>query len=147
LFATMPLMTLCLAAAKGEERMTVATLSGVLLTIAGVGFALGEKLVQPAGGATSWIGELAALASAFSGALCSALSRPYLRRYPTLTVSAFAMLASVAFLALLAAGEGFFSAAPRLTLGGWLAVLFIGANSGVGYVLWLWALNHAPATQ
>ena len=26
-------------------------------------------------------------------------------------------------------------------------MLFIGVNSGVGYFLWLWALNHAPATQ
>jgi len=147
LFATMPLMTLCLAAAKRQERMTLGTILGVLLTIAGVGFALGEKLARPAGGAGAWLGELAALGSAFSGALCSVLYRPYLRRYPTLTVSAFAMLASVAFLALLAAGEGFFAAAPRFTTGGWLAVLFIGANSGVGYVLWLWALNHAPATH
>lgn len=57
------------------------------------------------------------------------------------------MLASVAFLALLAAGEGFFGALPRFTPAGWLAVLFIGVNSGVGYFLWLWALNHAPATQ
>jgi drug/metabolite transporter (DMT)-like permease len=127
--------------------MTLGTILGVLLTIAGVGFALGEKLAQPAGGPGAWLGELAALGSAFSGALCSVLYRPYLRRYPTLIVSAFAMLASVAFLALLAAGEGFFAAVPRFTTGGWLAVLFLGANSGVGYVLWLWALNHAPATH
>jgi drug/metabolite transporter (DMT)-like permease len=86
-------------------------------------------------------------ASALCGAVCSVLYRPYLKKYPTLPVSAFAMLASVLFLAVLAAGEGFFAALPRFTTAGWLAVLFIGVNSGVGYVLWLWALNHAPATQ
>jgi len=62
-------------------------------------------------------------------------------------VSAFAMLASVGFLAILAASEGFFASAPRFTPGGWLAVAFIGVSSGVGYYLWLWALSRAPATQ
>jgi len=79
--------------------------------------------------------------------LCSVLYRPYLRKYPTLPVSAFAMLASVGFLAVLAAGEGFFASLPRFTAGGWLAVVFIGISSGVGYYLWLWALNHTTPTK
>src|SRR5438552_16337189 len=117
-------------------------MAGVLLTIVGVGLSLGEKALQRGDAAHVWICELAVFASALVGAVCSVLYRPYLRRYPTLPVSAFAMLASVAFLALLAAREGFFSVAPALTGAGWLAVLFIGANSGVGYYLWLWALGH-----
>ncbi len=146
IFATFPLLTMVLAAALGHERLTVPKILGVLLTIAGVGLALGEKAIQ-AGGAHEWVGELAVVASALCGAVCSVLYRPYLRTYPALPVSAFAMLASVGFLAILAAGEGFFASAPRFTPGGWLAVLFIGVNSGVGYYLWLWALGHAPATQ
>ena len=57
------------------------------------------------------------------------------------------MLASVGFLAILAAGEGFFVSPLHFTPGGWLAIVFIGLSSGVGYYLWLWALGHAPATQ
>jgi drug/metabolite transporter (DMT)-like permease len=94
-----------------------------------------------------WLGELAVFASALSGAVCSVLYRPYLERYPTLPVSAFAMLASVAFLTPLAAGEGLFASRPDFTPGGWLAVVFIGFSSGGGYYLWLWALRHAPPTQ
>jgi drug/metabolite transporter (DMT)-like permease len=75
------------------------------------------------------------------------LYRPYLRKYPTLDVSAFAMLASVGFLAVLAAWEGFFNSLPRFTMGGWLAVLFIGISSGVGYFLWLWALGRTTPTR
>jgi drug/metabolite transporter (DMT)-like permease len=86
-------------------------------------------------------------ASALNGAVCSVLYRPYLRKYPTLPVSAFAMLASVGFLALLAAGEGFFGSLPRFSAGGWLAVVLIGASSGVGYYLWLWALRHTTPTR
>ena len=146
IFATFPLLTMMLAAALGHERLTVPKILGVLLTIAGVGVALGEKALH-GGGAQEWVGELAVFASALSGAVCSVLYRPYLRKYPALPVSAFAMLASVGFLAILAAGEGFFAALPRFTPGGWLAIVFIGVGSGVGYYLWLWALGHAPATQ
>jgi drug/metabolite transporter (DMT)-like permease len=89
---------------------------------------------------------LAVLASAASAALCSVLYRPYLRNYPTLSISAYAMLASVVALALLAAGEGFFAAPPHFTPAGWLAVAFIGVSSGVGYTLWLWALGRTSAT-
>ncbi len=147
IFATVPLLTMVIAAALGHERLGAAKTLGVLLTIAGVGLALGEKAVRRGGGPNGWIGELAVLASALCGAACSVLYRPYLRKYPTLRVSAFAMLASVVFLALLAAGEGFFDALPRFTAGGWAAVVFIGIGSGVGYYLWLWALGHAAATE
>ena len=147
IFSTMPLLTMMLAAALGRERLGSARILGVLLTIVGVGFTLGEKAVLRGGGAHQWVGELAVFASALSGALCSVLYRPYLRKYPTLPVSAFAMLASVGFLAVLAAGEGFFDSLPRFTAGGWLAVVFIGASSGIGYYLWLWALRHTTPTR
>jgi len=147
IFATFPLLTSLVAAALGRERITPWKLGGVLLTVLGVGVALGDKPLQAAGGGGAWVGELAVFASALSGAVCSVLYRPYLAKYPTLPVSAFAMLASVAFLALLAAGEGFFAGPPDLTPGGWLAVVFIGLSSGGGYYLWLWALNHGTPTQ
>jgi drug/metabolite transporter (DMT)-like permease len=147
IFAVLPLLTMLLSAALGRERITLAKSAGVLLTIAGVGVALGERALTGGPAAHAWIGEVAVFASALCGAVCSVLYRPYLRKYPTLPVSAFAMLASVVFLAGLAAREGFFRGPPTFTGMGWLAVLFIGVNSGVGYVLWLWALNHAPATR
>ena len=156
IFATFPLMTLVLARLFGREAMTGAKTAGVLLTVVGVAAALGEAAYRGgASGALSGealigpdlIGVAAVLASAFCGALCSILYRPYLQRYPTLPVSAFAMLASVGFLALLAGAEGAFGALPRVTAGGWLAILFIGVSSGVGYYLWLWALRHATPTR
>jgi drug/metabolite transporter (DMT)-like permease len=148
LFATMPLLTLLLGAALRLEAMTWAKATGVLLTVAGVGLAVGmEKTLQP-GRAQTWTGEAAALGSALVGASCSLLYRPYLRRYPTLQLSAVAMLASVACLGVAAAlGEDVFATGVRLTPTGWLAVAFIGASSGVGYYLWLWALGHTTPTR
>jgi drug/metabolite transporter (DMT)-like permease len=146
IFATFPLLTMLVAAALGHERLTFAKSAGVLLALLGVAFALGEKALGARSGG-GWVGEAAVLASALTGAVCSVLYRPYLRRYPTLPVSAFAMLASVAFLTVPAARDGFFAAVPRFTVGGWLAVLFIGIGSGVGYYLWLWALGRATPTE
>jgi drug/metabolite transporter (DMT)-like permease len=145
IFATLPLLTMLFAAALGRERLTAEKTLGVLLTIAGVGVALGEKAWR--GAPAAWIGEAAVFASAAVGAACSVLYRPYLRKYPTLPLSAAAMLASVGFLTFLAAGEGLFSAVPRLPAAGWLAVVFIGISSSVGYYLWLWALNHTTPTR
>src|SRR5919108_5808200 len=103
IFAVFPLLTMLLSAALGRERITLAKSAGVLLTIVGVGLALGEKAVEGGGSAHGWIGELAVFASALCGAVCSVFYRPYLKKYPTLPVSAFAMLASVVFLGALAA--------------------------------------------
>src|SRR5262249_2107762 len=147
IFATFPLLTMVIAAALGYERLTLTKTLAVLLTIAGVGATLSDKAMQPGSGAHQWLGELAVLLSALSGAVCSVLYRPYLRKYPTLPVRAFAMLASVIFLAVLAWREGVVGSLPRITAGGWGAIVFIGFSSGVGYFLWLWALKHASATR
>jgi drug/metabolite transporter (DMT)-like permease len=147
IFATSPLLTMLLAAALGHERLTWAKAAGVLLSVAGVGLALGEGVLHPGSSGHAWAGDLAVFGSALSAAVCSVLYRPYLRKYPVLPVSAFAMFASVLFLAILSAGEGFFRALPHFTGGGWLAVGFIGVSSGVGYYLWLWALRHTSPTR
>lgn len=145
LFSTFPLMTMLLAAGLGRERLTAAKTLGVLLSFAGVALALLDKLaVEEAG--SGW-GVVAVLGAALTGAVCSVLYRPYLQRYPTLPVSTLAMLASVAFLLLLAVPEGAAAAVPQLGAGAWAAVAFIGLSSGLGYYGWLWALSRLPPTQ
>jgi drug/metabolite transporter (DMT)-like permease len=146
LFSTFPLMTMIIAALLGRERLSPTKVAGVFLTIVGVGVALGERLITESA-AGEWIGALLVLAAALCGAVCSVLYRPYLARYPTLPVGAWAMLASVVFLAAPAGVEGLFTKVPQLVPGGWMAVLFIGLSSGIGYVLWLWALKHATPTR
>ena len=146
LFSLFPLLTLLLAAALGREQVTPSLVLGVLLSLAGVGLALVPKLgAGPEDG--GWWGEAAIVAAAGTGALCSVLYRPYLQRYPTVPVSAFAMLASVAVLAVMALAEGW--PARVMALGGtaWAVVGFIGFSSGLGYFLWLYALKHESPTR
>jgi drug/metabolite transporter (DMT)-like permease len=145
IFSLFPLLTLLLAAALGRERVTPRLLAGVLVSIAGVVLSLLPKV--QAGHAAGWWGELAVLASAAVGALCSVLYRPYLQRYPTVPVSAFAMLASVAFLALIAFHEDWPSRISGLRPVAWAVVAFIGCSSGIGYFWWLYALKHESPTR
>ena len=147
LFATFPLMTMMLAAILRLEALTLAKSLGVLLSIVGIGFAVSDRLALPGQAETLLPGVLAVLGAAFTGALCSVFYRPYLKKYPPLQVSVFAMLASVLFLAFPAAGEGFLAAIPQFSPAGWWAVLFIGLASSLGYYTWLYALKHATPTR
>ncbi|EDP62323.1 hypothetical protein BAL199_19918 [alpha proteobacterium BAL199] len=152
IFATFPLLTLVLSAATRREPLSARVTIGVTVSILGVALTLGESaVIADIGGSDTgtdaWIGAGAALGAAFTGAVCSVLYRPYLQRYPTLPVGFVAMAASVAFLAVLATGEGFFSAWPRLDTTAWAAVLFIAVSSAGGYLVWLYALRHAPPTR
>jgi drug/metabolite transporter (DMT)-like permease len=149
IFATFPLLTLVVAALLGHERVTTRKISGILATLLGVFLALSDKILNGASvhGWSELGGELAILASAATGAVCSVLYRPYLARYPTLPVSAFAMAAAAAALLVPAALGDLFVAPAQLSPHAWAAIVFIGLSSGGGYVLWLWALKNIAATR
>lgn len=143
IFASFPLLTLIVAALVGHERVTLAKLAGIGLTLAGVAFALGDKI----GGEGTLLGEAAIVAAALTGAICSVLYRPYLRRYPTLPVSAFAMAAAATALLVPALLDDLTVAPAQLSAAAWSAIVFIGLSSGSFYVVWLWALKNAAATR
>jgi drug/metabolite transporter (DMT)-like permease len=147
IFASFPLLTLLVARAFGHERLSRAKLLGVVLSLGGVAVALGRDALRggAAGGALG--GELAVLASAFTGALCSVLYRPYLRRYPALPVGVWAMGGALLFLLVWSAFEALPARIALITPAAWAALVFIGLSSGIGYFLWLWALRHAPASR
>lgn len=147
IFATVPLLTLLLAALLRVEPMTRVKALGVALVVLGVGAALFDKLqLTPATGSTL-LGILLAFAAALTGALCNVFYRPYLRRYPTMPVSVYAMACAVVVLAVATLGAGELQDLTGFTAAGWSAVLFIGISSGVGYYLWLWALKHSTPTK
>lgn len=145
IFSLFPLLTLLLGAALGREQVTARLAAGVLLSIAGVAVSLAPKLHDASGGV--WWGELAVLGAACVGATCSVLYRPYLQRYPTLPVSAFAMAASVLFLSVAALGEHWPARVGGFSAAAWAAIAFIGVSSGIGYFWWLYALKHESPTR
>lgn len=146
LFATFPLLTLAFATWAGHERFDAALTGGVLLSVVGVGVALGVHPPSMAGSGFA-IGVACVLASALCGAVCAVLYRPLLKRHAMLPVGALAMAAAVAVLAPAAWVEGLGPRAAALTTAQWMVVVAVGLSSGVAYWLWLWALKHAAPTK
>lgn len=146
LFSTFPLQTLVMAVLFGRESFTARKIVGILLTILGVGFSFGPALLN-SGQEIYALAYLSAAGSAFIGALCSLLYKPYLEKYPALNVSSLAMAASVVSLFFYTLFEGSLSLIPLISEEGWFAILFIGASSGGAFFAWLWALHHLPATN
>jgi drug/metabolite transporter (DMT)-like permease len=143
IFSLFPLLTMLFSAMAGRERITPTLVAGVAVSIAGVALSLAPKLGSHASG--DWQGESAVLAAAAIGAACSVLYRPYLQRYPTVPVSALAMLASVGVLAVAALPEAWPHRLAGFSGTAWAAIAFVGVSSAVGYFLWLYALkNEAP---
>ena len=148
ILATAPLLTMVIAAGIGREALTVAKSVGVVLSFVGVATAItGSGPLGVGWFGDAGVGDFAVFGAALCAAVCSVLYRPYLQRYAALPVSTLAMLASVIFLCVPAAYEGLFNGWPQISGGGWLAVLFVGMSSGIGYFLWLWALAHTTPTR
>lgn len=146
LFATFPLLTLAFATWVGHERFDMALTAGVLLSIVGVGVALGVRPPSMTGNGFA-IGAACVLASALCGAVCAVLYRPLLRRHAMLPVGALAMAAAVVVLAPLAWLDGLAGRAAALSAAQWSVMAAVGLASGAGYGLWLWALKHTAPTK
>lgn len=144
-FSTVPLLTMCLAVGTGRERFSWPRMAGAGVAVIGI-FLLLAPSAAPADGMHDGRAWAALLGATVLGAACSLLYRPYLKRYPALYVSAFAMFVSVVFLAgtCLASGAAL---APRLSAVQWANVVFIGLSSGAGYFCLLWALGRLDASR
>lgn len=157
IIATTPLVTLVLSHMRGVERITMTMALGQLVALAGLYFALGSASTLPTSGqgsaaATAGNSMVLGVALTFFAVLCGALynvlSRPYLKRYPPLHVSAISMAAGTLALALPAGLRGVFAHAPHFTGTGWAAVLFLGTFGGaVGFALWIWALQRSTPSR
>jgi drug/metabolite transporter (DMT)-like permease len=144
-FSAFPLLTMLLGAALGREAMTARKTVGVVLTMIGVGLALGDKVFGGAG-ASVW-GEALVFGAALCGAICSVLYRPYLVRYPALPVAGFAMAASVVFLAAIGVSHGGLTNPLAMSGRAQAAVVFIGLSSGLAYFVLLWAYARVTPTR
>jgi drug/metabolite transporter (DMT)-like permease len=144
--STMPFLTLLTARALGAESLTAAKLLGVACATAGVATALSGELAGTPPGA--WRGDLVMVAAASCGAVYNVLARPYLRRLPTLTFTALAMLAGSAASGAVALAGGGLATLAGFGPAAWAAVAFLGIGAGaLGLYLWGYGLEHAGPTS
>jgi len=144
-FATLPLLTLGVAWLMDRQPVGARALLAIGVSVAGVGVLLGAQAGAGGGSRQAWAGLGCAALATVIGAVCSALYRPYLRRYGVMRVSPVAMVAALPLLVLLATVEGTPVPVGQWPLSTLALILAIGLSSGVGYLLWLYALQGAPA--
>lgn len=149
ILATMPILTLIVAALVGSEALTKEKLLGT-----GLGF-LGVSIAVAAPDSFSSIplenlllGALLMLATSLCGALYNVLSRSYLQRNNSVAFTALAMLSGTIFLLPFAAGTALTEGWPSVSWAGLMAILFLGTlGGGIGFFLWTWALQRTTPTR
>ena len=149
IITTIPIFAALLGRLVLRERLGHLGVLGIALAAAGVLLVVsrGEPgaLLRGSFGAP---GDVLILLSAPNWAVFTVLSRRSLRDHPAARMMFFVMVLGwlgtfVPFLA----GPGFADIA-RLTLRGWLAVLFLGlACTGLGYIFWYDALEALPVSR
>lgn len=146
--ATAPFVTLFVSRLRGYDQITGPKVAGQILAFGGLYLALSRA--APASGDASevWLGDLMISITVICGAIYNVFSRPFLKRYPSLHVTALSMAAGALFLAPIAATQGLFTTVPHFTAGGWLAVIFLGTFGGaLGFALWIWALERSTPSR
>jgi drug/metabolite transporter (DMT)-like permease len=152
--ATMPMLTLAVAALAGVERPAPRKVAGIAVAIGGVAIGLGAGPADGAApGGAAWLGDGLMLLAALCGAVYNVASRPFLGRCPALVAVAVAMAGGAAALVALAV--------PALALGapvlagwrGWGAgevagFAFLGVAGGAAcFYLWAWALENTTPSR
>ena len=133
--STMPLLTLSFAILLGREAFSWTRLSGILIAVGGLAYALSTKLE----GATSaaWKGDLIMIAAAAMQAVYNVLSRPFIQRVGALPFTAFGMCIGALVLVAFSAMSGVFQALPHLDGAAWAAIVYLGVfGCAVLWVLW-----------
>ncbi len=144
--ACTPAATLLLGKLTGSEDWSIRKGFGVVCAIFGAAIAIGHIGFDFA--ATAWRGDLAMILATLLGAIYAIFSKPYLKKYSPLVVTAIAMAAGALGLLVFWAAIDLSHGLPHLQLSGWLAILYIGiAGGALSFFLYAWSLGQtAPTT-
>jgi drug/metabolite transporter (DMT)-like permease len=144
--ACTPAATLLLGNLTGREDWSVRKGLGVVCAIAGAAVAIGHIAFDFH--ATAWRGDLAMVLATLLGAIYAIFSKPYLKKYSPLVVTAIAMAAGALGLFAVWVSIDLPNGLPHLSATDWLAIIYIGiAGGALSFFLYAWALGQtAPTT-
>jgi drug/metabolite transporter (DMT)-like permease len=144
--ACTPAATLLLGKLTGLEDWSARKGLGVVCAIAGAAIAIGHVAFDFH--ATAWRGDLAMILATLIGAIYAIFSKPYLKKYSPLVVTAIAMAAGALGLFVFWTAIDLANGFPHLNSAGWLAIAYIGiAGGALSFFLYAWSLGQtAPST-
>jgi drug/metabolite transporter (DMT)-like permease len=145
--ACTPAVTLLLGKLTRSETWSRQKGFGVAFAILGAATAIGYDGFTFDG--TAWRGDLLMMTATIIGAVYAVFSKPYLKRYSPLAVTALAMGGGAAALVVLWGTVDLPRTGwPALDPAGWLAILYIGiAGGALSFFLYAWALGRTSATN
>jgi drug/metabolite transporter (DMT)-like permease len=145
LLTTMPLATLAIAAAIGQERASALKVAGCVLGLIGVAIARGEE--AGASAADAWKGDLLMLGGIIAGSLHAVLSAPLLRRYSAARAGGLQLLVGLACLIVLLLAFGDPAHLVSFSARGWTAILWLTLAGWPAFFFWMWALAHTTPSR
>jgi drug/metabolite transporter (DMT)-like permease len=144
--ATLPVLTMLVAAALGKERLTLRKSLGVLTALGGVAIAMLTDLSRAPVGA--WKGDAMMVAAMLSMAVYTIYSRPLMARSSALGYACAGMAAGATLNATIAVSNNGWAALSAMGVQQWAAALFLGVVPGaLGFFLWVYAVQRTTPTR
>ncbi len=147
MLATMPIWSALLGRIAGE-RLVGRQVTGVMLSVVGIGLAFVEPGRAIGGDAMSLVGDGLLLLTGLLGALYGLIAKRILAVDNPATLTTYAMLFGTVLLLPIAVAEGMVPAVARLDWQLLGLVVFLGVLGGAAaFFLWTWALSRITPTQ
>ena len=144
--ATLPLITMVIAALLGVEALSARKTAGVLVAMLGVTVALASGLRDAP--ADAWRGDLIMGGAAVCAALYNVFSRTYINRSSALGFLTAGMAVGGGVLVGFAVLSGGITQTARFNVGQTWAALYLAAGGGaLNFFLWVLALQRASPTR
>jgi drug/metabolite transporter (DMT)-like permease len=146
ILACTPAVTLLLGKLTGSEQWSMRKAFGVAFAILGAVVAIGSSGYSY--DLITWRGDILMIAATLLGAFYAVFSKPFVKKYSPLSVTAIAMGAGAfGLLVLWSVADLPQAGLPRLDANGWLSILYIGiAGGALSFFLYAWALGRTSAT-
>jgi drug/metabolite transporter (DMT)-like permease len=144
--ATLPVLTMLVAAALGKERLTLRKSLGVLIALGGVTLAMTTDLSSAPLGA--WQGDTMMIAAMLSMSVYTIYSRPLMARSSAISYACAGMAAGAALNATIASSNNGWTVLQTMGTSQWAAALFLGVVPGaLGFFLWAYAVQRTTPTR
>lgn len=145
LIAATPVQVLLLAAAAGQEKLTVRKVLGLGIAIAGV---LLLQVSRDGGNHPSLVGDILILLCGFALALYTVFGKPLTQFYDSITMNTFAYAGGAVLLSPVLAGSAWRFNFAAVSWGAWLSLLYMAVfSSVVSYIIYNHALKYVAASR
>ena len=144
--ATLPVLTMLVAAVLGKERLTLRKSLGVLIALGGVAISMIADLSRAPPGA--WKGDAMMIAAMLSMSVYTIYSRPLMARSSALGYACAGMAAGATLNGAIAMSNEGWTALHTMGASQWAAALFLGVVPGaLGFFLWVYAVQRTTPTR